>query len=397
MFEICPVHGHNQHGQVERVIRSIKESLQDCGVKTLRIHATGLQTFLKLVENTYNNAPLGYSHGRDADNGPILKTISPNMLRLGRNNERALEGNIRFPVGGYEMVEKVEKLYSAWYKLWKVAVIPKLIRQPKWFKTDKHLKPGDLVYFEKDSGKATSVWIMGRVDQVMHGQDGLVREATVAYRNFSENFNRLTNRAARSLVRIFSVDEDCIQEDLAELQKRIDKMRGKAANDTADRDRVVDGPAIQPQVPHADLVQGDPAIQPQTARDDLGLADAVTPQVPLADLVHGDPVAQPKVGHNQHLVMHQGREVVNESEKKQKACSKCCCLEHCRVRNHNTQHWKKAIERYNPFAMSTVMNIESEYWEYQEQLNNEDDIYSSQKTNIDDGLTSTLMRTDLKL
>ena len=85
VFDVCPVAGHNQHGQVERVIKSVQESLNDCGVKNLRLHATGLQTFLKLVENTYNNAPLGFSQGRDADNGTILKTISPNMMRVGRN------------------------------------------------------------------------------------------------------------------------------------------------------------------------------------------------------------------------------------------------------------------------------------------------------------------------
>ena len=224
IFDVCPVSGHNQHGQVERVIRSVQESLNDCGVKNLRLHATGLQTFLKLVENTYNNAPLGYSHGRDSDNGAILKTISPNMMRVGRNNDRSLEGNIRLPVGGSEMVKKVDKLYKAWYRLWKDAVVPKLIRQPKWFKTDKHLRPGDLVYFEKDPSKLSSVWVMGRVDQVVRSKDGLVREAIVAYRNHTENFNRLTNRAVRSLVKLFSIDEDCVQEDLAKLQKRIDRL-----------------------------------------------------------------------------------------------------------------------------------------------------------------------------
>ena len=184
VVDVCPVRGHYQHGQVERVIRSVQESLTDCGVQKLRLHATGLQTFLKLVENTYNNAPIGYSHGRDVDNGVILKTISPNMMRVGKNNSRALEGNIRLPVGGTEMVEKVDKLYKSWYKLWKDSVVPRLIRQPKWFKSDKHLKPGYIVYFEKESGKVSSPWIIGRVDQVMWGRDGLIREVTVAYRNF---------------------------------------------------------------------------------------------------------------------------------------------------------------------------------------------------------------------
>jgi hypothetical protein len=207
IFDVCPVSGHNMHGQVERTIRSIQESLNDCGIKKLRLHATSLQTLLKLVENTYNNAPLGYSHGRDADNGPILKTISPNMMRMGHNNERALDGNFRLPVGGYEMVEKVDRMYQAWYKLWRDSVVPKLIRKPKWFKTDKHLKPGDLVYYEKDSGKVTSPWVMGIVDQVLRGPDGLIREAVIVFRNHGETFNRLTNRAVRSLVRIFSIDD----------------------------------------------------------------------------------------------------------------------------------------------------------------------------------------------
>ena len=49
---------------------------------------------------------------------------------------------------------------------------------------------------------------------------GLIREVVVAYRNFKESFDQLTNRAVRSLVRIFDIDEDCIQEDLAQLQKK---------------------------------------------------------------------------------------------------------------------------------------------------------------------------------
>ena len=117
VFDVCPVSGHNQHGQVERVIKSVQESLEDCGVKNLRLHSTGLQTFLKLVENTYNNASLEFSHGRDVDNGPILKTISPNMLRVRRNNARALEGNFRLPAEGSEIVDKMDKLYQAWFRL----------------------------------------------------------------------------------------------------------------------------------------------------------------------------------------------------------------------------------------------------------------------------------------
>ena len=73
VVDLCPVSGHNSHGHVEHVIRSIQESLADCSVQKLKLTATGLQTILKLVENTYNNVPLGLSYGCDVDNCSILK------------------------------------------------------------------------------------------------------------------------------------------------------------------------------------------------------------------------------------------------------------------------------------------------------------------------------------
>ena len=51
IFTVCPVGGHNQHGQVERVIRSVQQGLDDCGLKKERLHATGVQqTLFKIVE-----------------------------------------------------------------------------------------------------------------------------------------------------------------------------------------------------------------------------------------------------------------------------------------------------------------------------------------------------------
>ena len=351
VFDVCPVSGHYQHGQVERVIKSVQESLEDCGVKNLRLHATGLQTFLKLVENTYNNAPLGFSHGRDADNGPILKTISPNMMRVGRNNARSLEGNFRLPSGGSEMVDKVDKLYKAWFRLWKDAVVPTLIRQPKWFQTDKHLKPGDLVYFQKDPSKLSSVWVMGRVDQVNRSTDGLIREVTVAYRNYKESFDQLTNRAVRSLVRIFSIDEDCIQEDLAKLQKRIDGLNsgerehqpGEEQADGHDQ-QGAQGGGHDDVHPATLSVARRPTIYQvlMTATEDIEEELTLTESelVPL---------------HHEHDLV----EIVQEMLVK-KCCSKCCCLYHCRVNSHHTMFWKKAMEFTNPFMISTMVDIEDE-------------------------------------
>ena len=220
-FSICPVSGHNQHGQVERKIRSIKDSLKEAGFQNKRLHATGFQTLLKLIENQLNNFPLGYVYGRDQDNNPLLKMITPNMLRVGRSNERALDGPMRMPKGDGELLKEVEKTYNSWFKVWNASYVPKLVSQPKWFRQDRDLLEGDIVMFQKSESSLDSRWTLGTVDQLVRSRDGLVRRVIVRYQNAKEDVHRLTDRNLRRLVKIWSCDDLNTDEELAELQKKL--------------------------------------------------------------------------------------------------------------------------------------------------------------------------------
>ena len=204
-----------------RIKRRPEDSLSDAGLETKRLHATGLQTMMKLVENQLNNLPLRFSYGRDQDNTPLLKMLTPNMLRVGRNNERALDGPMRMPTGGGELLQEVQKVYDSWFKVWNVSYIPKLLYQPKWWKQDRDLMEGNIVMFQKTESELSSPWQLGTIDQVVRGRDGLVRRAIVRYQNSTEDFHRLTDRHTRRLVKIWSVDDQNIDEDLSELQRRL--------------------------------------------------------------------------------------------------------------------------------------------------------------------------------
>ena len=193
------------------------------------LHATGLQTLLKIIENQYNNIPLGYHYHQDQDNTPLLKLLTPNMLRVGRINSRSLDGPIRLPASRQEQLKAVEEVYEAWFKVWKESYLPKLFFKPKWFKTDSDLKVGDLVWFIKEESKLSNDYTMGMVEQVNTGKDGLIRRVVVKYYNDKENHPRFTDRSARSLVKIFSADEACLTEDLAELQKFLDEEKSREA------------------------------------------------------------------------------------------------------------------------------------------------------------------------
>ena len=118
-------------------------------------------------------------------------------------------------------MEQVELTYQAWFRVFKETVVPRLISQPKWFRVDKDLKEKDLVYFQKEESALGSTWTIGQVDQVIASKDGLIRRAVIKYFNPNENHPRFTDRSARKLVKLWSLDESCLFDDLNELHQRL--------------------------------------------------------------------------------------------------------------------------------------------------------------------------------
>ena len=237
-FSTCPKGGHDQHGLVEAIIKSVQDTFNECGLLKKRIHALGWQTFCKLAENAFNNLPIGYSYARDQDNTELLKILTPNMLRVGRINSRALQGPIRLPVDKKEMLEVVETTYEGWFKIFKETVVPKLIRQPKWFKIERDIKEKDLVYFKKKDSLISSEWKIGQVDQVIASRDGLIRRVVIKYYNYPNEHPELTDRSVRTIVKLWSIDEACLMDDLGELKRRYDNrgVNGEVDDDEEQED-----------------------------------------------------------------------------------------------------------------------------------------------------------------
>ena len=223
IFTTCSVGGHNEHGHVERSIKSIQELLADAGIASKKLHATGLQTLLKLVENNYNSLPLGYSYDRSMTNTPMLKIITPNFFRMGRNNNRALDGPVKLPAHGGELIDKVNEAYQSIFRLWCDTYVPRLVYQPsKWNRDDVILHKGDLVYFKKEPDKKlSSKWVIGMVEEILQGRDKKNRKVIVKYVNEGENRPQTTERAIRTLIKIYDVEEYVLQEDLAEVMERL--------------------------------------------------------------------------------------------------------------------------------------------------------------------------------
>ena len=232
LFKTCPVQGHNFHGLAEKKIHSVQECLQRMEIEKMRLHATGYQTLMKLIENDLNNLPFGYCYGRKSDNSPLLKLVFPNLLRIGRNNSRALDGPIKIPKNPGDLVKRVNEAYSTFYNLWNTVIIPKLMKAPKWFDQSENLKIGEIVYFQKVENEMKSSWSLGKIVDVVMSKDGVVRRATVEYQNNSENVKRTTDRAARSLIKLFHIDDQSWYQEMTGVERILDNLKSEMNDST---------------------------------------------------------------------------------------------------------------------------------------------------------------------
>ena len=88
---------------------------------------------------------------------------------------------------------------------------------------DEHLKSSDLVYFQKDESDLRASWTLGQVDQVVASRDGLIRRAIIKYFNAGDETPQFTDRSVRKLVKLWSIDESNLFDNLHEVGERLKK------------------------------------------------------------------------------------------------------------------------------------------------------------------------------
>jgi hypothetical protein len=225
-LDTCPVGGHNMHGRVERRIRHIKESLEK-SISNERLGVLQWETIASVTANCINDLPLANRGAKgDLDN---LDLITPNRLLLGRNNDRSPIGNMSVTESYDKIIASNAKIFNSWFENWLVTHVPQLMDQPKWFKVGRDLKEGDVVLFLKHESEISNIYQFGIVETVQRSRDGQFRKAVVRYRNHTEQVNRTTFRAARSLVVIHEVDEINVMQELGEIACQVDAEK-KLAN-----------------------------------------------------------------------------------------------------------------------------------------------------------------------
>ena len=119
------------------------------------------------------------------------------------------------------MTGKIERLlrlkleaFQAWWGVWLVSALPKIIPKPKWFKSDSDVREGDIVLFNKNENSLIGEYKYGIIETVNVGSDNKIRAVVIRYQNAGENVARATVRAVRTSVIIHRVNEVDLMEEL---------------------------------------------------------------------------------------------------------------------------------------------------------------------------------------
>ena len=170
-FATCPVGGHNYNGKVECRIRHIKESLKKT-ISNQRLSVLQWETVSAEVSNAINDLPLAL--GNIVSDFENMDLITPNRLKLGRNSERSPVSPMKVVGNHLKVLKENKKIFSVWFETWLISHVPKLMEQPKWFRSDRDVKICDVVLFTKNEGSVVNTYQYGMVHEIELSRDGLI-------------------------------------------------------------------------------------------------------------------------------------------------------------------------------------------------------------------------------
>ena len=163
---------HSERGQVKRKIRLLRESLEKMGVDTSHPQ-TVLQweTLFSKIANTVDNLPMAKGHTSNSSNLGC-EIITPNKLKLGRNNYQSLEGSgikLHMVSNLMSLLKRNRELYCQWYGIFIENIHMLDLRPNKWLKNSRLPVLEDIVLFvfnDSEYGKGGMDWRRGKITAV---------------------------------------------------------------------------------------------------------------------------------------------------------------------------------------------------------------------------------------
>ena len=166
-----------QQGAVESLVKTVKKAL-DLAIHNQRLSVPEFLTVCYEIANIVNERPLGLLPDLDSN----INVLTPNCLLLGRatsSNPNIWQPNYSLKTRG-QLVSSIEDQF---WRHWMELFAPSLVYRHKWHAQQRDIQLNDVVLI-LDSNSLKGDYKLGIVHEIHPGKDGIIRSATVAYKNF---------------------------------------------------------------------------------------------------------------------------------------------------------------------------------------------------------------------
>ena len=164
---------HQERGRVESKIKIVRETLDRIGeLNDLPQTAIQWETLFSKVANTIDNTPIAKGNSTNGvDAG--FEVLTPNRIKLGRNNYRAMEGegvNLEMSANHQKLLDRNKEIYRIWYQLYIDNIWQFSLKPSKWPRSDELPIIGDIVVFiykeVQSYVKSDAEWRIGKVVKI---------------------------------------------------------------------------------------------------------------------------------------------------------------------------------------------------------------------------------------
>jgi len=202
---------HIERGRVERRIRTVKDLIERMGIQISNpMTAIQWETLFSKVASTLDDLPIARGDSSSVSNVGF-DILTPNRLKLGRNNYRSLEGsgfNIEMSRIPSKILERNREVFKCWYQLFIDNIHMLQVRPDKWSVNTRMPIIDDIVLFvlnDSEYSKSGSTWKLGKVLSCQK------RKVTISYvskiTKTGQAILSSLSRGIRDVSIIFSIDE----------------------------------------------------------------------------------------------------------------------------------------------------------------------------------------------
>ena len=227
-------------------------------------------TLFSRISNTLDNLPIARG---DTSNESALgyEIITPNRLKLGRNNSRSLEGSgidLEMSSNFTKILDRNRFIYQQWYQTFIDNVHLLNLRPNKWLKSDRIPEVSDIVLFvfnDSSYTKESICWKLGKVVDVQGNK--------VSLRYFMKTrVEQILVRSVRNISIVYSVGEILINtldhfNECAKLSQKPEKSSKSLKEGVGSGSDSVSNDL-------ASLAQSQPALGSPRVGSELGAEDA---------------------------------------------------------------------------------------------------------------------------